>query len=219
MTLDEQLEKLMLESTAKTGKSLQLLSDICKEQYERGSLDFSIATIGRLSEEVGGPKSSAIRNKTPSGDKYKTLLKAWKNEYKKKPRPRTTRKKDQWAEDIQDHQTRWLALDLINENRKLIAENLKYKEVKVLQIDMRKPPLTTGKMVAAREEKKANIEFTASELKSLSHAISEQCFDDFDLSKDARGRVEQGGEEMFKVGFVSAIEKILDAYAVERYSI
>ncbi|MGC3835685.1 hypothetical protein ACPSKX_16320 [Moritella viscosa] len=39
MTLDEQLEKLVLESTAKTGKSLQLLSDICKEQYERGSLD------------------------------------------------------------------------------------------------------------------------------------------------------------------------------------
>ncbi|MGC3835684.1 gamma-mobile-trio protein GmtX [Moritella viscosa] len=145
----------------------------------------------------------------------KRYSKAWQNEYKKKPRPRTTRKKDQWVEDIQDHQTRWLTLDLINENRKLTAENLKYKEVKVLQIDMRKPPLTTGKAIAAREEKKANIEFTASELKSLSHAISEQCFEAFGLSKDSRGRVEQDGQEMFKVGFVSAIEKILDVYAIE----
>ncbi|QFI39917.1 hypothetical protein FR932_19910 [Moritella marina ATCC 15381] len=215
MKLDEKLEKLVLESTAKTGKSLTTLHNICKEQYERGSLDFTIATIGRLSGEVGGPKENAIRNKTRSGDKYKTLLEAWQNEYKKKARPRAIRKKDQWAEDIQDHQTRWLALDLINENRKLHAENLKYKEVKVLQIDMRKPPLTTGKTIAAREEKKANIEFTASELKSLSHAISEECFDAFGLSKDSRGRVAQDGQEMFKVGFVGAIEKILDAYAIE----
>jgi hypothetical protein len=61
-------------STRKT-ETLRLLAAICTEQIERGSRDFSVATIGRISSERGGPSAAAIRNKP--GEDYRALLKAF----------------------------------------------------------------------------------------------------------------------------------------------
>ena len=88
MTPDELLELLKTKSNARKQRSLDIISGICKEQLERGSRDFSIATIGRLSSEQGGPSPQTIRNK--GGDDFRALIATWaehsKGAMKKPPR-------------------------------------------------------------------------------------------------------------------------------------
>ncbi|MDG1751449.1 MAG: gamma-mobile-trio protein GmtX, partial [Thalassotalea sp.] len=56
-------------------KKLIALNKICQQQYDRGSRDFSVATIGKIAEEEGLMKVQTIRN--TSGEKYYTLIEAW----------------------------------------------------------------------------------------------------------------------------------------------
>ena len=64
-----------------------------REQRERGSDDYSIATIGRLSAERGGPAAGAIRNKP--GEAYRALIASFVDPTdRKKPSGRATRATD-----------------------------------------------------------------------------------------------------------------------------
>lgn len=72
---DELLEQLKANANTRKQKNLDLIHAVCREQYERGSKDFSVATISRIAQERGGPITSAIHNKT--GDSFKGLIKAW----------------------------------------------------------------------------------------------------------------------------------------------
>ena len=72
---DDLLEQLKKTATPRKQKTLDLIHEVCKEQYERGSRDFSVATIARIAEDRGGPGKGTIHNKT--GDDYKGLIKAW----------------------------------------------------------------------------------------------------------------------------------------------
>ena len=73
-TLEAQpmLEALCTGADPRKVRSLRLIHAICVEQHERGSDDYSIATIGRLSAERGGPAAGAIRNKP--GEAYRALI-------------------------------------------------------------------------------------------------------------------------------------------------
>ena len=72
---DDLLEQLKANANARKQKNLDLIHAVCREQYERGSKDFSVATISRIAQERGGPATSTIHNKT--GDGYKGLIRAW----------------------------------------------------------------------------------------------------------------------------------------------
>ena len=72
---DDLLDQLQKTATPRKQKTLDLIHEVCREQYERGSRDFSVATIARIAEDRGGPSKGAIHNKT--GDDYKGLIKAW----------------------------------------------------------------------------------------------------------------------------------------------
>jgi hypothetical protein len=62
-------------ATIRTQRSLDLIYGICKELHQSGKSDFSVATVGRLSSQRGGPSVQAIRNK--NGERYRNLVKAW----------------------------------------------------------------------------------------------------------------------------------------------
>lgn len=62
-------------ATTRMQRSLDLIYSICKELYQSGRPDFSVATVGRLSSQRGGPSLQAIRNK--NGARYRNLVKAW----------------------------------------------------------------------------------------------------------------------------------------------
>src|ERR1700680_5072256 len=69
------LEALCAGADPRKTRSLHLIYAICEEQRDRGSKDYSVATIGRLSAERGGPAAGAIRNKT--GEAYRAVIKAF----------------------------------------------------------------------------------------------------------------------------------------------
>ena len=52
---DVLLEALCAGAGPRKASSLRLIHAICVEQRDRGSADYSIATIGRLSAARGGP--------------------------------------------------------------------------------------------------------------------------------------------------------------------
>jgi hypothetical protein len=69
------LEALCADADPRKERSLRLIYAICEEQLDRGSEDYSVATIGRLSAERGGPAAGAIRHKT--GAAYRAVIKAF----------------------------------------------------------------------------------------------------------------------------------------------
>jgi hypothetical protein len=86
------LEDLKAEATTRKRRSLDLVHKILIDQGESGSRDFSIATIGRLCAEAGGPSPQSIRNK--GGADYRRLIEAhatFHGTTRKKPLSATSR--------------------------------------------------------------------------------------------------------------------------------
>ncbi|MGH6679921.1 MAG: gamma-mobile-trio protein GmtX, partial [Bradyrhizobium sp.] len=69
------LEALCANADPRKARSLRIIHAICEEQRDRGSGDYSFATIGRLSSARDGPAAGAIRNKT--GEPYRALIKVF----------------------------------------------------------------------------------------------------------------------------------------------
>ena len=72
---EELAMQLMENASTRKKNSIEKIHNICREQYNRGSKDFSVATISRISIENGGPSEQTIRNK--SGSDYRAILKSW----------------------------------------------------------------------------------------------------------------------------------------------
>lgn len=50
---DDLLDQLKKTASPRKQQTLELIYDICREQYERGSKDFSVATIARIAADRG----------------------------------------------------------------------------------------------------------------------------------------------------------------------
>lgn len=205
---NELCEKLKQDATSRTAKSLDIIHTVCTEQAERGSSDFSIATIGRLSEAAYGPKTQAIRNKT--GEKYRALIESWA--VFKKPLKVISNKvqeKDAWAGEITDPRIKWLVLDLIAEKSRLIGQLQLAKEHAGIHIDLR-PAAANGNMADSSQQSLPQHDLYTQERTALSHAINPTELSKKGWTTDGRGKVkDQDGNLIFKAGFVTAIEKIL----------
>lgn len=55
---DDLFANLFENAVTRKKRNLEIIHAVCREQFERGSKDFSVATISRLSVERGGPASS-----------------------------------------------------------------------------------------------------------------------------------------------------------------
>lgn len=205
---NELCKKLKQSATSRTAKSIDIIHQVCTEQAERGSSDFTVATIGRLSEAAHGPKTQAIRNKT--GGQYRALIQSWAK-FKKPLKVSSGKVKDKysWVDDITDSRIKWLVLDLVAQQSRLTGQLQLAKEQANIHIDLRPiaqseslggvplPSLTTPKLLK-------------SEILALSHSIDSTQFAKKGWIADERGRVmDEKGSEVFKVGFISAIEKLL----------
>jgi len=200
--VNEVFEKLKESATNdRVRRTLDAIHKICKEQSDRGSLDFSISTISRIGEDVGIPKAQSIRNKT--GEAYRTLINGWKNSNSTQlNRPKISKKND-WIEKIADPTIRFLVYDLVTKNRKLTSELQLVKSVKTLEIDMRNDrevALPVGQSIP---------KLVDSEWEALASAITPKFLKNRDWKADTRGRVtDSDGKTVFKNGFITALEKI-----------
>lgn len=206
---DELLEILKANATPRRARNLDIVHAVCREQYERGSKDFSVATISKFAQAQGGPVKSTIHNKT--GDDFKGLIKTWANYT-----GGVTRKVRKIADSpiyavldkIPDPAVRAVMGAVLAENKKLRGEvNLLKSNTKIV-IDMTTKnanfPLDTAHILPLSHR------LTDTEQAALRHAISGQLMEDEGWLTDRHGRIlTSNGRTIFKIGFVSAIKKIL----------
>jgi hypothetical protein len=211
MTPDELLELLKTKSNARKQRSLDIISGICKEQLERGSRDFSIATIGRLSSEQGGPSPQTIRNK--GGDDFRALIATWaehsKGAMKKPPRIQESGISS-ILEKINDPAVRSIVGSILATNSKLQREVNLLKQQAEIVIDRRTVPLTTPKIQDTAQLSGIAEYHTSTELIALTHAISAELMGQEGWTIEKSGRVVNSlGRTIFRAGLVTAIQKVL----------
>lgn len=183
------------------------------EQQARGSVDFSIATIGRLSEAAGGPTERTIRNK--DGADYQALMHAWASQANGVTRKPPSKKEPSAMENILDMidnpSARALVGVMIAENRKLKGENTLLKSQMQVSIDMRpNTQLTGANSKGIVQVLPAFNDLSPIEIEALEHAISDTLMEEQGWTQDEHGRIKKGEHTIFKIGFVNAIRKVLD---------
>lgn len=207
---DELLEQLKANATPRKVKNLDIIHAVCREQHERGSADFSVATISRIAQERGGPVKSTIHNKT--GDDFKGLIKAWADHTGGVTRKvRKVRENPVYAvlDKIPDPAVRAVMGAVLAENKKLRGEVNLLKANTEVVIDRTTKTLSQPKEII--QILPASTGLTDTEKDALRHAISDKLMQEEGWSQDDHGRVLNAkGRAIFKVGFVTAIRKIVE---------
>ena len=210
---DELLEQLKANANTRKQKNLDLIHAVCREQYERGSKDFSVATISRIAQECGGPATSTIHNKT--GDDFKGLIKAWASHtggVTRKVRKATNNPVWDVLDRIPDPAVRSVMGAVLAENKKLRGEVNLLKQHANIVIDYRD---TSGGGEGAGSARSgdylpADFGLTDTEKEALRHAISMKLFKEEGWKEDKHGRIlTEKGSPIFRIGFATAIRKIL----------
>jgi len=206
---DELVEQLKATANTRKQKNLDLIHAVCREQYERGSRDFSVATIAGIAHKRGGPTKGSIHNRT--GNDFKGLIKAWA-EYTggvtRKERKVSENPYMALIEKIEDPAVRSIMASLLAENQKMRRQINLLKTNAGVVIDMRPQKITSPKEPILIQP--ASTGLTDTEKEALRHAVSEKLLKDEGWSCDQRGRIINGkGRQLFKVGFATAIRKIL----------
>ena len=210
MTPESLFTSLSSQLGTRKQRSLQLIHQICAEQQERNSHDFSIATIGKLSKARGGPSEQAIRNK--NGDEYRQLIASWQCTNNHKKLGRTP------VEQPQD------VLKLINEPSVRAEVGLMLAELKQLRGEVRllkslnKDTIIIDKSIHLRGSSNSKVELlpaiplSSAELHALENAISPATFENNGWQEDPKDNSvrNQHGRKVFEAGFVSAIKTVLD---------
>lgn len=203
------LEQLCAGAHHRTEASYKLIFQICQEQAARGSQDFSVATIGMLSGERGGPSAGAIRNKT--GEKYRALIAVCADSHKGNKKKRGVAASKDTVDDVMEG----------------VSDPVLRARIGLMQAELRS---MRGQLQALRnlasqntvlelsggtdihQAPEQNVKFTDQQLRALRDAISEKTMTHWGWVADKSGRVvvEDTGQIVFGAGFVSSIEKILE---------
>lgn len=206
---NELFSKFYENASTRKKKTLELINNACKKQSESDIKDFSIGTIARLIADDGGPSEQALRNK--NAEDYRVLISQWAEYYKtttKKPKKekRTTVNDDILA-SISEPTTKALVGMLMAENKKLKRENSLLKEQTTFTIDMR-PQNDISKNKDVIIESSYKLKDT--EIDALRNAISKVFMKHQGWTTDNYGRVKEDGIQIYKAGYVTAIQKILN---------
>jgi hypothetical protein len=202
------LEALCAEADPRKARSLRLIHAICVEQQDRGSTDYSIATIGRLSADRGGPAAGAIRNKT--GEAYRALIESFVGSVRGK-----TRKTDDAnvvqveliLEGVTDPVLRARLGLLLAELKATRAQLLAARHLanQTATLDLAEPSPDERTLRPA-------LHLSPLELRALENAISDTTLDHWGWRADESGRiVTNTGRTVFAAGFVTAIGKLLES--------
>lgn len=214
MTPEELLGLLKAKSNARKQRSLDIISRICLGQVERGSRDFSIATVGRLSAEQGGPSPQTIRNK--GGEDFRALIANWAEHSRgamKKPPKIQESEISSILVKINDPVVRSIVGSILATNARLHREVNLLKQQTEIIIDRRTISLSPAQQsvqLAGISEK-----LTSTELAALSHAISDELMEQEGWIIEKSGRVvNKHGRTIFKAGYSLVIKKIIEYKAL-----
>ena len=203
---EELLHALCAGADPRKARSLRLIHAICVEQRDRGSDDYSIATIGRLSAERGGPAAGAIRNKT--GEAYRALIKVFADSVPGKTRKlngAAAAQIDLILEGVTDPVLRTrlglLLAELKATRAQLLAVRHLANRTAALDLSAPTPDTLPSSQVVA---------LTPLEVRALQNAISPEAMHHWGWQTEENGRVTTDtGRTVFAAGFVTAIHKVL----------
>lgn len=211
MRPDDLLAQLKAAANPRKQRNLDIIHAVCREQLDRGSKDFSVATISRIALDRGGPARSTIHNKT--GDDFKALIKAWATHtggVTRKVRTTSDNPISSVLEKIEDPAVRAVMGAVLAENKKLKREINVLKATANVTIDMRQGFSSMAASSPSKQGQPVQIGLTAYEREALIHAISEQSLRDQGWKIDDYQRIiTSTGRTIQKPGFVSALQKIL----------
>ncbi|WP_233081832.1 gamma-mobile-trio protein GmtX [Rheinheimera soli] len=202
------LEELCSRATTRTSLALNILHEVLEQQSQSETQDFSIATVGRLSGEQGGPSTQTIRNRT--GKHFQQLIEAWA------AYSGTTRKKPLSVRQKQ----------LLNNNDKhiqesiddpviravvgtLIAERNKYRDqLNILKANV---DIVIDRRTNNSPDRSAKTEqLTPMEIEALRAAVSSEFMEENNWVIMPTGQVKtHNGVEVYKRGYVNAIRKMV----------
>jgi len=208
------LEDLKAGASPRKARTLDLLFGLLQKQAESGVMDFSIATIGRLSSAAGGPTTQAIRNK--GGADYRRLIEAWAASQattRRKPLSPTNRQKlptrfEDILGRIEDSALRAVVGTLIAERNRFFNENRILKAQSDIVVDRR--PMKQEAPPAVEGPPALNELLTDMEREALQAAVSEEFLEQRGWTALDNGRVKnEDGRSIYKPGYLTAIRKIL----------
>jgi len=205
---DDLLDQLKTTAKPRKQKTLDLIHEVCREQYERGSKDFSVATIARIAADRGGPSKGAIHNAT--GDDYKGLIKAWAEHtggVTRKIRQVSENPYSALIDKIENPALRSMMNGILAENRQMRREITLLKAEGNRVIDMRPQSTEPRETVQILP---ASYGLYSTEIEALCHAVSARLFEEEGWTTDAEGRVFNDTKRaIYKPGYVTAIRKII----------
>jgi len=217
MTIDIEsvLDTLKDGRTPKTQRSLDGLNTVLKDYFDSGKRDFSITTIGRISEEKGGVGYQSIR--ATANKHYRDLIEAWaaKAQTTTKKPPSSPAKKSgqdyQLLERIDDTAVRALFGQIIRERDRYKSEaNMLKNQTKII-IDKR-PTTFTESNSQASVELLPSLKGVCSdnEIKALQTVCSDEWLEKLGFNANDLGQVkDEYGTEILPRGFITGLRKLL----------
>lgn len=213
------LEDLKSDKSQRTRDSLDKLNALLEAHFNAGKKDYSIATIGRISEANGGVGTVSIRNKT--GKHFRLLIDSWAtkaNTTMKKPLAPQSKQRGiprdmDLLQRLDDPALRAVFGQIIAERNKLKRENHILKNNAEINIDIRPNQVIHAEQVhqAVAVLPALNGLLLPSEIEALEDAINEQKIIQRGWTVSKYGAVKDEHERpLFKNGFVIAIKKVLD---------
>ena len=213
------LEDLKSDKSQRTRDSLDKLNALLEAHFNAGKKDYSIATIGRISEANDGVGTVSIRNKT--GKHFRLLIDAWAtkaNTTMKKPLAPQSKQRGiprdmDFLQRLDDPALRAVFGQIIAERNKLKRENHILKNNAEINIDIRPNQVIHAEQVhqGVAVLPALNGLLLPSEIEALEDAINEQKIIQRGWTVSKYGAVKDEHERpLFKNGFVIAIKKVLD---------
>lgn len=200
-------------------RNIELIHEVCREHERRGDSNFSLREIGSAVEAKGGLNAKTLWN--PQSEDYRKLIEAWRI-YAGSPKLSEANKlasKNKLLQNIHDPATRIVVEKLFRERNILRTEVSILKQHSNIVVDRR--PIKTGasspgnpKDVAMTVEVISKPDLNQLEREALEHAISQNFWSSEGWREEENGRIVKDlgssrSRTVFKVGFASAIRKIL----------
>lgn len=211
-------ENLKAQAATRQAKSLTILNEVLRAQYDADERNFSIAEIARLSVERGGPTAQTIRNKT--GLVFRQLIEAWaaqtgatlKTPANPLVKGNKVPKDFELLQKIADPALRAVFGQIIAERNRFRNELNTLKANSEVVIDKR--PVRQSEQAAANGTMQVlpALNLNNMEIDALKAAVSEEFFECREWAVSPAGQVKDVNmREIYKHGYVNAIQKILKA--------
>lgn len=209
-------EDLKARATTRQAKSLTILNEVLKAQCDAGECNFSIAEIGRLSAERGGPTAQTIRNMT--GLVFRQLIEAWaaqagatmKAPVNPLAKANKVPKDYELLQRIADPALRAVFGQIIAERNRFRNELNLLKAHSELIVDKRPVRQFDHAEANGAVQVLPALNLNDMEIAALKAAVSDEFFESREWAVSQAGQVkDENRREVYKHGYVNAIRKIL----------